>query len=159
MNFQWINLYELAKVSGLVYFSAYVDSSTQKAIGWVSRAGVVEPYSYAVNYSDGTNQLVTTRGTFGNAQACIWGLQRHFAMAGGIPMSTIKLAAQQGWHVAVWEGSIRQSESVVAVGHGELIVVRKGGPRGIVLASDTSLFMALAQAAYSAAPRLPSVGR
>ncbi len=140
MAVEWINLYELAKLSGLVYFAALVDASTNKAVGWVSRAGIVEPYSYSCVYADATNNALTTRGTWDHAQACVWGLHNSFAQPAQIAMAIVQRAAQD-WNIS----SVEIGGDITTARHAQTFLV-ESRITGTVLASSPRLWLAMLEA-------------
>ena len=97
----WINLFALAPLQGYVYFEALVDEKTNHAIGWSARTNdaSTSPYAYEIVYSDGVNEVRSTRGTFEHARWAVGGLANHFAgnAAAVMPMNTLLQFAKEGW--------------------------------------------------------------
>ena len=96
--FEWVNLFELGKAPGFVYFRALAKDG--KAIAWISRTNELEPYTYSVFYVDGVNQVVTARGRANHAEYCIDGLVRHFgAINGGVSMEALELGIKRAHEI------------------------------------------------------------
>lgn len=97
----WINLFALAPLQGYVYFEALVDETTNHAIGWSARTQSAAPYGYDIVYSDGVNEVRSTRGTFEHARYAVEGLAAHFSgRAAALPVPILVRYASEGWIVS-----------------------------------------------------------
>jgi hypothetical protein len=74
MNYKWINMFPLGKVSGFVYFAAYINEKTNEVVGWVTRIGVNQPYAYNVYFTNNSGQVISdTRGSYKHARWAVQG--------------------------------------------------------------------------------------
>ena len=100
----WINLFALAPLQGYVYFEALIDSQTNRAVGWSSRTAKELPYSYDIVYSDGVNEVRSTRGTWEHARYAVAGLAIHFnthqSQSAGLPVPALLRFASEGWNIS-----------------------------------------------------------
>lgn len=74
-QYVWVNSFAVAQTVGLVYFNAYVNATTKYVVGWATRSGLNEPYSYDAFYvgADGQVHSLGTRGTWQHANWAVQG--------------------------------------------------------------------------------------
>ena len=72
-KYRWINMFTYGMTAGYVYFKAYVDNSTDEVVGWVSRSGLPQPYSYSVYWVENGQVQSSTRGAWQHADWAVQG--------------------------------------------------------------------------------------
>lgn len=98
-KFKWVNLYAMAQAEGFAYFKAYVNESTNQAVGWITRYGLKLPYAYNVYWigTDG-NVISDTRGTWQHADYAVEGAVASLSTKSGIALVN-KIEPQRGLEI------------------------------------------------------------
>lgn len=95
-TYRWVNLFPVAQTEQLVYFKAYVNQATNQVAGWVTRAGLTEPYSYSVYWLDAAGKVQTgSRGTWQHADWAVQGAVARVTAGGAVLEQVTHLPSRQ----------------------------------------------------------------